>query len=187
MSFAVQAKGLTIEKKKAFAAFYRKQVDLLRIHPNKPEVKVIFVDLDGDGLEEAIATSYEGFYETGWLWSLYRQVGEKWILIKGYHSETKAIQAGSGIYARPGEIFRLRDDENNIQFVVLNRNYDKLAPDGLGVLNKIVFRIDDKGVFQQHKVENLERLLAYRGARKTGIVKTLEVLTVEEFKGGESL
>lgn len=185
IAFAANAKDLTIEQKKEFADFYREQVDLLQIHPNKPQVKVIFVDLDDDGAVEAFATSYEGFYETGWLWTLYKQSGDGWTLVKRYDAQTKAIQPSAGIYARPGEVFRLRDDEGHVEFVVLNRNYDKLAPGGVGTLNKNTFHLDEKGIFREEKVENLESLLAYRGGRRAGIVKSLEALQVEEFSGAD--
>jgi hypothetical protein len=182
--FAYSAKAeLTKEEKEEFVREYRSRAKLAEEFPDKQGVKVIFVDLDFDGKEEALATSFGSFYETGWIWATFKRKGNQWEPIRGYNSETKAMQPGSGVYARPGEIFCLRDDENNIQFVVLNRNYDKMAPDSLGALNKIVFHIDDEGVFQQEKVESLERLLAYRGARKAGLVKTLEVLPVEEFDG----
>lgn len=181
VTYALQAQELTLQEKIEFADFYRKRVDLLKIYPNKPEVKVIFVDFDNDRQQEALATSYESFGETGWLWSAYRKKGAKWEEIDQYETETKTVQEGACIYARPGEIFSLVDEDNRIQFVVLNRNYDKLAPNGIGPINKSVFHLDEKGIFQQNKVDNLEQLLAYRGTRSAGIVKSLESLKVELF------
>ena len=180
-SHALQAQELTIKEKIDFADFYRKQVDLLKIYPNKPEVKVVFVDLDNDRQQEALATSYEGFYETGWLWSAYRKKGEQWEPIKQYDPETKSLRSGSSIYARPSEIFNIVDEEDKLHFVVLNRNYDKLAPNGIGSINKSVFYLDEKGIFQQKKVDDLEQLLAYRGARSAGMIKSLGSLKVELF------
>jgi hypothetical protein len=172
---------LTKDEKEEFVRQYRLRVKLAEEFPDKQAVKVIFYDLDFDGKEEALATSIGSFYETGWDWAAFKRNGTQWDPIKGYDSEAKIVRPGSGVYARPGEIFCLRDDENTVQFVVLNRNYDKWAPDKLGELNKIVFHIDGEGVFQQAKVQNLERLMAYRGARTAGIVTSFEALKVEEF------
>lgn len=169
------------EEKENFVQEYRILAKVAEEFPDKQDVKVIFVDLDFDGREEALATSYGSFYETGWIWATFRWNGTKWEPVKGYNAETKAIQPGSGVYARPGEIFRLREDAGKTQFVVLNRNYDRLAPKGIGALNKSVFQIDAEGVFREDKVESLEHLLAYRGARYAGIVTSLEALKVEEF------
>jgi len=181
IAFASQANELTVEQKKKFANFYRDQVDLLEIHPDRPEVKAIFVDLDGDGLEEAIATSYEAFYETGWLWSVYKKEGDKWKPIQGYDPEAKAIRPGSGIYARPGEIFKVVHNDGTRQFLTLNLHFDKFARDGIGPINKTSFWIDDKGIFQEQKVEDLERYLAYQGAHRIGLVQRLDALPVEVF------
>jgi hypothetical protein len=186
ISLSAQEKKLTIEQKKAFASFYRSRVDLLKIYPERPEVNVIFVDLDGDGLEEAFATSYEAFYETGWMWAAFKRNGDQWSPIKGYDSGKKAIQNGSSVYARPGEIFRVTKHDGTFEFLILGENYDKLAPEGMGALNKTKFQIDKEGVLQQQPIKDLERYLAYRVTGHTWpkgtLVKRLEALEVESFK-----
>lgn len=181
MVFMAQAVEMDKEQKRIFADFYRKQVGLLEIYPDKPTVMVAFVDLDADGQQEAIATSYEGFNETGWLWSIYKKNGQKWELVKQYDPSTNSNLPGSGVYARPGELFRLEDDKGKVIFVVFNRNYDKQAPDGLGEINKFSFYMDSNGLFHLNSIENIERFLAYRGESRTGIVKSFEVLTIEYF------
>ena len=172
---------LTPQQKQSFVEFYRDWTLMRKEFPDRQNVKAIFVDLDHDGKQEALATYYGNFYEVGWSWNAFRHTSEGWKAIRGKNLDTGAIDPSSSIFARPGEIFRLEDNENNTQYVVLNLNYDKLAPDGLGPINKSIFYLNGEGVLQQEKVGNLERLLAYRGARTAGIVTSLEALRVEEF------
>ncbi len=168
-------------EKAEFAIEYRNRVKLAEEFPDKQEVKVIFVDLDFDGTEEALATSYGSFYEKGWDWALFRRVNGKWESIKSVNKEDQSIRAGSGVFARPGEVFKLIDDTGKIQHVVINRNYDKLAPHGIGSPNISYFYLDNKGFFVESKVASLEDLLIHRGSDKAGLIKSIEALKVDVF------
>jgi hypothetical protein len=178
---ANHAKALiSAEEKLEFSRFYRNQIDLLKIYPDRPEVKVIFTDLDGDNKEEAIATSYEGFYETGWLWSSYKKTNGKWMAIKR-HDDGKLASNSKAIYARPGEIFKITKEDGGVEFLILNQNFDNQSPDGKGTLIKTRFWIDEKGLMQEATVADIDKYLAFR-TMMGGLIQNLEVLKVEMFK-----
>jgi hypothetical protein len=172
---------LTDNQKHDFVRHYRSITRLAEEFPNKPEVKVVFVDLNRDGTDDALATSYGSFYETGWLWAAFQLVGGRWEPIKGYDNHDKVVRPGSGVYARHGEIFQVQMGDGVVEFLVLNQNFDKLAPEQLGPLNKSRFWIDREGILRQEKIENLERYLAYRGAHRDGLVRKIEAVHVEVF------
>lgn len=177
---------LTNVEKNDFVREYRKRVKLAEEFPEKQEVKVIFVDLDFDGKEEALATSYGSFYETGWDWAAFKRAGAQWVPIQGYDSEMKIIRPGSGVYARAGEIFRVTKNDGPVEFLILAEHYDKLAPEGKGPLNKTRFYLDKDGVMQQESIKDLERYLAYRVSGhkwpEGTLIKGLEAMKVEIFK-----
>jgi hypothetical protein len=179
------ADPITEKEKADFIDYYRERVRLLVEFPENPQVKAIFVDLDGDGREEALATSRGSSYEDGNDWAAFRRIGDRWESIKGFDHDAKVIRPGSGVFARSGEIFRVVGHNGNTDFLVLHENFDKLAPDGLGPLFKTRFSIDKKGVLQQEPIENLERYIAYAGANRSGLISKLEALKVEYFAGDE--
>ena len=172
--------SISDEEKLEFSIFYREKIDLLKIFPDRPEVKVIFTDLDGDNKEEAIATSYEGFYETGWLWSSYKNINGKWIPIKR-HDDGKLVSDSKAIFARPGEIFKITKEDGGVEFLILNQNFDSQAPDGKGNLIKTRFWIDKDGLMQEATIADIDKYLAFR-TTMGGLIQSLEVLKVEMFK-----
>jgi len=178
---SAQADPLTQDQKLMFIDYYKKRVKLLDEFPDSPQVKAIFVDMDGDGKEETLATSKGSSYEDGNDWAAFRLVGDKWESIKGFDNEAKIVRLGSGVFARSGEIFRVVKNDKSIEFLVLWENFDKLAPDGLGVLRKTRFSLDKEGVLRQDDVANLERYLAYFGTHHSGLISKLESLKVETF------
>lgn len=182
-TFFANAEPITPEEKNDFVDYYRDRVRLLLEFPESPQVKAIFVDLDGDGREEALATSRVSTYEDGNDWAAFRRIGDQWESIKGFDNDAKMVRPGSGVFARSGEIFRVVGHEGKTDFLVLHENFDKVAPDGLGPLYKTRFSIDKEGVLQQESIENLERYLAYSGANRSGLVSSLEALKVEHFAG----
>jgi len=180
---ASQADPLTENQKLDFVDYYKKRVKLLETFPDHPQVQVVFVDMDADGEEEALATNHGSSYEDGNSWAAFRKTGDTWETIRGFDNKAKVIRPGSGVFARPGEIFQIIRHDGTIEFLVLHENFDKLAPDGLGDLYKIRFSVDDKGVLQQEQVKNLERYIAYAGVNRSGLVSKLEALKVEYFAG----
>lgn len=175
------ASAITSEDKEAFVAFYRATMNLAEEFPDKQKVLVIFTDLNNDGATDALATSYGSFYETGWDWSAFSRSGQSWEPIKGVDATTKVIHSWSNIYARPGEITRIINADGKLEFLVLGQVYDNLAAGGLGPLNKTRFWVDEDGVIQQERVENLERFLAYRGTHRDKLIQDMQVLKVETF------
>jgi hypothetical protein len=184
--FSAKAEPMSDKEKIEFIKYYRESVKLSEEFPDKLEVKAIFVDLDGDGNDEVFATSYGSFYETGWMWAAFRRDQVKWVPIKGYDKDSKLVTSGSGVYARPGEMFRVTKNNGSSEFVVLAEHYDKLAPEGKGPLNKSRFYLDKDGVFQEESIKDLERYLAYRASGEQWpegtLIKKLEALKVEIFK-----
>lgn len=180
------AEPITEQDKREFVIFYREAVKLKEEFPDKLEVRVIFADLDGDGKEEALATSFGSFYEKGWDWTAFRKTESNWNWIRGYDEHSKAVQRSASVYARPGEIFRVTKTDGSFEFLILAENYDKLAPEGKGSLNKTRFYIDKDGVFQQEPVKDLERYLAYRVSGEQWpegtLIKRLDALKVEIHK-----
>lgn len=175
----------TNPEKNDFVSQHRIRTKLAQEFPRKQEVKVIFVGLDSDSHEEALATSYGSFYEKGWDWAAFKKKGEQWDPIKGYDSEMEIIRPGSGVYARPGEIFRVTLNDGSSEFLILAENYDKLAPEGKGPLNKSRFYLDKDGVLHEKSIKDLEHYLAYRVSGEKWpegtLIKGLEALKVEIF------
>ncbi len=184
--FSANAESMSNESKLEFIKYYRESVKLLEEFPDKLEVKAVFVDLDADGKDEVLATSYGSFYETGWIWTAFRRDLDKWTPIKGYDKDSKTVGLYSAIYARPGEIFRVSKNNGSPEFLILSENYDKLAPEGKGPLNKSRFYLDKDGILQEESIKDLERYLAYRVSGhlwpEGTLIKALEALKVEIFK-----
>lgn len=182
---SVRAEPINDKDKVEFIKYYREAVRLSEEFPNQPEVKAIFVDLDGDGKDEVLATSHGSFYETGWLWAAFRKNFDKWVPVKGYDEGSKSVRSGSGVNARPGEIFRVTKNDGTIEFIILAENFDKLAPESLGPLQKSRFFLDKEGVLHEVKIPDLERYLAYGSNRISGtygLINKMETLKVELFK-----
>jgi hypothetical protein len=182
---ASQAAPLTPKEKVDFVAFYTTRIKLSETFPNDLGVHVMFVDLDADGKEEALATNQGSAYEDGNSWAAFRVAGDSWETIKGYDKRAKVIRPGSGVFARAGEIFRVVKNDGKIDFLVLHENFDKRSPEGIGALHKTRFSIDKEGILQQEPIENLEGYIAYAGASRSGLISKLEVLKVEYFAGDE--
>lgn len=178
----IKAEAITEKEKSDFVTYYRKAIKLAEEFPNDLEVKVVFVDLDGDGKDEAFATSQGNKYEDGRIWSAFRRIGEEWTRIKGFNNTTKVIRQSGAIYARSGEIFRVVKNDKSIDFLILTEIFNKQAPGGVGALHKIRFALDKEGVLRQEEITDLDRYLAYSGIHHSGLISKMESLTVETFK-----
>ncbi|MFT5633688.1 MAG: hypothetical protein ACI9SQ_001410 [Rubritalea sp.] len=74
---SLHAQKLDDTAKKAFAEYYRTWIDLRKEFPNNLGVDVVFVDLNGDGKLDAIATSAGEKYQDGWAWYTFINNGKK--------------------------------------------------------------------------------------------------------------
>jgi len=163
MAFQANAKELTQNEKNSFVIFYREWSSLDKEFPEDQEVKVMFIDLDKDGRDEALATSKGFEYEDGSSWTAFRMTGDSWSQINGFDSDTGKPKKNATLFARAGEFFQVNRGEN-IEFCILSENYDKLAEDGKGPLNKTRFNLDDKGILIQNPISDIERFIAYRAS-----------------------
>lgn len=178
---SLNAFALTQQEKEEFADFYRQTTQLSLDSPNDLVVKVMFFDINGDGIEEAFATAKPSYYETGYLWTGYKKQNGKWIPIKGFEPITQQDLLSAGIYGRVGEFLRCVLPDGRVDHVILSQNYDNQITSGLGELNKSRFWIDSEGVLQQEKIENLERYIAYQGTHRDKLIQEMQVLKVETF------
>jgi len=179
----VMAEPLTPSQKTKFVEYYRSWSMLEKEFPDRQEVKAIFVDLNDDGEQEALATSYGSFYEDGLAWHVFIRVAGRWTPIKGFDGKDKPLQPSSAVFARPGEIFRVVHSDGAIKLLALNLHFDKLASDGLRPINKTSFWLDQKGTLHHENVKDLERYLAYQGAHRSGLIQSMEALPIEVFPG----
>lgn len=173
--------ALTPEERNSFVDFYRSSVNLVEEFPNKQRVLAIFADLDDDGVDDVLATSYGSFYEKGWLWSAFRKTSQGWKPINGIDTTSNQKTLWSSIFARPGEIAKIRGPEGKLEFLILGQVFDNQTASGIGRLNKSRFWIDTDGVLQQEKIENLESYIAYGGTHKDKLIQEMQVLKVETF------
>jgi len=184
MAFQAQAKDLTKDEKNDFVTFYREWAALEKEFPEDQEVKVMFVDLDQDGITEALATSRGSQYEDGSAWTAFRMADDSWSQISGFDPTKEKPKKTATLFARAGEFFRVNNGAT-VEFCTLSENYDKLAKGGKGPLNKTRFYLDDKGILHQIPIPDIERYLAYRasGAEwpNNTTIKSLERLPVEVF------
>jgi len=168
-----------IEKRKALVDFYREWSKLETEFPDNQEVRVMFVDLDQDGQDEAFATSVGSRYEDGWAWHAFKKAGDIWKPIRGKTQEGET--PSSAIFARAGEVFSVVLNDGSHDFLILSENHDKLAPNGLGELRKSRFRLTDKGFLQQEPVPNLEQYIAYQGSFRSGLLHSMTAVKVDVF------
>ncbi len=190
-SLAESAEIPTQEEKIAFVEYYREWCSLAKEFPKNQEVKVIFVDLDQDGICEALATSKGGKYEDGLAWTVFRKTGNSWGQISGFNATTSKPKKNATLFARPGEFFLTRKKADSFEFCILSENYDILAPQGKGRLKKTRFYLDEKGVLHQSDIPDLEKYLAYQvsGAKwpDDSLIRSLERLTVEVFSENDAV
>ena len=163
MAFHVQAKDMTQDEKNNFVNFYREWASLAEEFPKYQEVKVMFIDLNQDGVFEALATSKGFEYEDGSDWTAFRFNSEKWAKIPEYDARTEKIGKTATFFGRSGEFFRVMHGDK-VEFCILSERYDKLAKDGKRPLNKTRFHLDDDGIMRQSPISDIERFIAYRSS-----------------------
>ena len=180
------ADTLTQKEKNAFVEFYKKKRNLQEESPQKTWVKVMFVDINGDGLMDALASNALTTYEQGQAdWSIYRNTGKNWKPFKSYHKnvyeESAKLIISAFVFGRTGEFFRVIKNDGTLQFLILQKNFDKKAPQGLGDPVKSWFEVDKNGVIREHKITNIERYLAYDEKNLSSPISSLNRLEVEVF------
>ena len=184
MAFHAQAKDMTQDAKNNFVNFYREWSSLAEEFPESQDVKVMFVDLNQDGVFEALAASKGGEYEDGSAWTAFRVNSDAWSKIHEFDATTNKIGKTATFFGRSGEFFRVMYGDK-VEFCILSERYDKLANDGKGPLNKTRFYMDDNGILHQNPIQDIERYLAYRvaGAEwpNNTTIRSLERLSVEVF------
>lgn len=176
------ADKLTQEEKNSFVEFYKKHINLNVEEPKKSWVKVMFVDVDGDGHIDALASDALSTYEKSQAdWAVFRFTGDKWIPFKGVDDLSKKIISGASLFGRSDEFFRVIKNDGALQFLILQKNFDKKAPQGLGDPIKSWFEVDKNGVIREHKITNIERYLAYDEKNLSSPISSLNRLEVEVF------
>ena len=170
------------DKKKEFVNFYKDWSKIEEENPNDTSIKVMFLDANGDGKEEAFATSKMFTYEKNQSdWTGFQMVDGKWEPLRGIGNVEKVIVLAGCVFGRPGEFFRVVKFDGSIEFLILGENLDKKYPQGIGKLYKSFFIVDEKGIIRETKIENIENYLAYFGERKSGLIISMNQIPVEFF------
>lgn len=174
----VKAEDLTHNQKLEFVQFYRDWSNLAKEFPKYPQVEVLFVDINADGVPEALATSRGSTYETGSDWTFFRKVGDKWSPIQGVDPHTKEIRPLFAPFGRSDEFYFIYEGnaESHAEIVIIHKDYDKLAPDGEAPAKVERIVADPKGILRIDPVSSLDKLIAY--SKK---FKALERLKSERF------
>jgi len=103
---------LTPEQKTDFLRMYGDETDVLKRYPENPVIGVLFFDINGDGVEEAIVTYTERMHRDGCDWDAYVLLQGEWEPVKKKSASRTTGDPISGIYARPDQFFALTDDGN---------------------------------------------------------------------------
>jgi len=101
---------LTPEQKTDFLREYGEFATMVKHLP--PVVGVLFFDINGDGVEEAIATYNEHMYRDGCDWEVYALVKGEWEPVKINHTGRTTRNPISDIYIRPDMFFKLIEGDN---------------------------------------------------------------------------
>jgi len=109
-------------EKRAFVDFYR-NTELRGALLKNQWVTVFFFDLDGDGLEEAIATDYNYQDRLGDRWHVFVQTPQSWEWAKRRVVTQHRVDPVSTLEARDNELFLLTREGHPPQLVVIHENY----------------------------------------------------------------
>lgn len=177
---------LTKEEKNTFVEFYKKQSKLDVEPPEKSWVNVMFVDLDGDGIMDALVSNSLTTYEEAQAdWSAYKCNGKSWVQFKSFHKnvyeEKEKLKDGAFVFGRPGEFYQLVNKAKVPKFLILQKNYDKLAPEGIAEPVNSYFFVDNEGVLREQKIDNLKQFLADNIRKSSKPADTLKKIEVETY------
>lgn len=152
---------LTKGSKDRFVEFYRTWSKVQEEFLKRPEVIVLFFDIDFDGIEEAIATDREQFGETGYSWNIFQLKNGTWSAAKIRKINETMVDPVSGIFARTEEFYSLALIKKPLGLVVIHKDYDKLIPDGMAKPQGFSILIDQEGFVKTEKLESLDQLIGY--------------------------
>lgn len=152
---------LTTASKEKFVAFYRTWSKFEIDFPNHPEVKVLFIDLDKDGKDEAIATDRGQFGETGYSWNVFHLKNGAWSASKIKKLDETTIDPRSSIFARTEEFYSLNTTANSSGLMVIHKDFDKLKPDGMGTPQVFGIALDQDGFVVAKQMGLLDQVIGY--------------------------
>jgi hypothetical protein len=92
--------------------------------PDKPQVNVLFTDINSDGVLEAIATSYGEHYEDGNTWTIFQRSGLSWVPVKLKMKDATTVDPSSSLLARGDEFYLLTGSGGKRDLTVIH----KLSP-----------------------------------------------------------
>jgi len=168
---------LTKERKIDFVKFYRTWSKFQEEFPDRPEVEVLFFDLDHDGNDEAIATNYGQFGETGYTWTVFKFTTGVWSRVKRKKINETTVDPVDGIFSRTEEFYSLALISKPMGLIVIHKDYDKRAHDGMAAPRAYSISIDKDGFVNSAKLGSLDQLVGY-----SPDFHKLERLGVETFK-----
>lgn len=168
---------LTKENKDQFVKFYRTWSKVQEEFPDRPEVKVLFFDVDCDGTDEAIATDHGQFGETGYSWNVFQLKNGTWSAAKLRKTNENTVDPVSGIFSRTEEFYSLALIKKPLGLVVFHKDYDKLVPGGMAAPQGFSISIDQEGFVNTKKLPALDQLIGY-----SPDFHKLQRLGVETFK-----
>jgi hypothetical protein len=114
---SVHSEILDDATKKAFAEHFRTLVELRKEFPNDLGVDVVFVDLNGDGRLDSIASSKGTKYQDGWDWIVFlRDKDGKWILSDFPETDDPEKQ---GIFAYPDEFYLYKGKDKPAHVMIM--------------------------------------------------------------------
>jgi len=163
--------------KEAFVKFYRAWSKFQVDFPDHPEVRVLFFDIDSDGTNEAIATDRGQFGETGYSWNVFQFRNEIWSAVKLKKIDETTVDPSSGIFARTEEFCSLELINKPLGLIVVHKDYDRRASDGMAAPQAFSITIDNNGFVKTEKLGSLDQLIGY-----SEDFHKLQRLGVETFK-----
>jgi len=110
---------------------------VLSMHPKNPIIEVFFFDINGDGVEEAIATSNNAVESDGVKWDVLALTKSGWERVKFIDDRASSRALTGWLFAHNSEFFALTEDGKPPQLVVIRDGGKtiRIAIDGDGFLS----------------------------------------------------
>jgi len=112
---------LTPEQKTDFLRMYGAYTGVQRDYPDRPTIGVLFFDINGDGVEEAIATYNADMHRDGCLWEVYALIKDEWIPTK-LKTDHFSSDPYDYIYAHEHEFFTFTEGNKPPQLITVRDN-----------------------------------------------------------------
>jgi len=131
----------------------------LKEYPDDPYVRVVFFDIDYDGIPEAFVTYKGGYYNDGRLWEAYRFKNGRW------------QPMNDCVFALEREFFVLTEEGQNPKLIVIQTERKSVEFDDDGTVNwkeyisRLAYQIaiDKKGCFKTIPIPEFEVKDVYLG------------------------